>query len=142
MERRGSNCSEDQNYCSPGKTSQKNPKKSLPSDEWLCSLQSLGWEEMQEKQRKKKTSPPQTKKTPFPFLILNRVTAIYGASPAFNTNLDQMQLQLSSALCSDNWEQYLYSKTVRGFFTTERCSICHVPLIKGKCLLKILKKSV
>lgn len=56
--------------------------------------------------KEKKKLPPhkQKKHFPFPFLTLNRVTAIYGASPAFNTNLDQMQLQLSSALCSNNWE--------------------------------------
>lgn len=84
--------SKDQNYCCAGKLSQKNATKPFSSEGLLAMLTpvfGVG------------------SKASFPFHTLNRVTAIYGASPAFSTNFNQKQLQLCSALCPNNWEHYL-----------------------------------
>lgn len=76
---RGSDCSKDQNYCSPGKSSQKNPEKSLPLNEWIAMLAPVFAVGGEARVRKKKHQH-------FPFHTLSRVVAIYGASPAFSTN--------------------------------------------------------
>lgn len=98
-----SRSSKDHNYCSAAKTSQKNPTISLPSEELIAMLNSSLWG------RKKS-------KAGFPFHTLNRVTAIYEAPPAFSTNLDQMQLQLCSALSAITGHSIYRAKKWIGFF--------------------------
>jgi len=78
----GIDCSKDQNYCSPEKSSQKNPKKSFPSEELMAMLTPFFRVGGDARVRKK----PKIKQH-FAFHTVNSVTAIYGAPPAFSTNL-------------------------------------------------------